>query len=137
MGKCDEFLEKNSKKLSVENPDILIVFQDNFTIVGISLVLVVVEMNTRNIYLTARRIQTRNVTHVSHSEGTGQPVINGSCYCNTSRHRPVMRARRQTLVHKQRMPTSQGGTEKYAFCVPHDGHFDKPIIAILTLSAVA
>ena len=34
-----------------------------------------------------------------------------------------MGARRQTLAHKQRMPTSQGGTDKYAFSVPYDGHF--------------
>ena len=34
-----------------------------------------------------------------------------------------MGARRQTLAHKQRMPTSQGGTDKYAFCPPYDGHF--------------
>ena len=34
-----------------------------------------------------------------------------------------MGARRQTLAHKQRMPTSQGGTDKYAFCAPYDGHF--------------
>ena len=34
-----------------------------------------------------------------------------------------MGARRQTLGHKQRMPTSQGGTDKYAFCAPCDGHF--------------
>ena len=32
-------------------------------------------------------------------------------------------AHRQTLAHKQRMPTSQGGTDKYAFCAPYDGHF--------------
>ena len=35
----------------------------------------------------------------------------------------MMRARRQTLAHKQRMATSQGGTDKYAFCEPYDGHF--------------
>ena len=35
----------------------------------------------------------------------------------------MMGARRQTLAHKQRMPTSQGGTDKYAFCAPYDGHF--------------
>ena len=35
----------------------------------------------------------------------------------------MMGARRQTLAHKQRMPTSQGGTNKYAFCAPYDGHF--------------
>ena len=34
-----------------------------------------------------------------------------------------MGARRETLAHKQRMPTSQGGTDKYAFCAPYDGHF--------------
>ena len=34
-----------------------------------------------------------------------------------------MGTRRQTLAHKQRMPTSQGGTDKYAFCAPYDGHF--------------
>ena len=34
-----------------------------------------------------------------------------------------MWARRQTLAHKQRMPTSQGGTDKYAFCAPYDSHF--------------
>ena len=34
-----------------------------------------------------------------------------------------MGARRQTLAHKQRMPTSQGGTDKYVFCAPYDGHF--------------
>ena len=34
-----------------------------------------------------------------------------------------MGARRQTLAHKQRMPTSQGGTDKYAFCAPYDSHF--------------
>ena len=48
-----------------------------------------------------------------------------------------MGARRQTLAHEQRMPTSPGGTEKYGFCAPYDGHFEKLIIAILTLSAVA
>ena len=63
---------------------------------------------------------------------TGQPfVINESFYRNTNqgnglaplsqmRDRPVMR--RQTLAHKQRMPTSQGGTDKYVFCAPYDGH---------------
>ena len=35
----------------------------------------------------------------------------------------MMGARRQTLAHKQRMPTSQGGTDKYAFCAPYDGDF--------------
>ena len=35
----------------------------------------------------------------------------------------MMWARRQTLAHKQRMPTSQGGTDKYVFCAPFDGHF--------------
>ena len=35
----------------------------------------------------------------------------------------MMGARRQTLAHKQQMPTSQGGTDKYAFCAPYDGHF--------------
>ena len=35
----------------------------------------------------------------------------------------MMWARRQTLAHTQRMPTSQGGTDKYAFCAPYDGHF--------------
>ena len=59
VGKCDELLEKNSNKLWVKNPDILIVFQDNFAIIGISVVLIVVEMDTHNV--TARRIQTRNV----------------------------------------------------------------------------
>ena len=34
-----------------------------------------------------------------------------------------MGARRQTLAHKERMPTSQGGTDKYAFCASYDGHF--------------
>ena len=34
-----------------------------------------------------------------------------------------MGARRQTLAHKQRIPTSQGDTDKYAFCAPYDGHF--------------
>ena len=34
-----------------------------------------------------------------------------------------MGARRQILAHKQRMPTSQSGTDKYAFCAPYDGHF--------------
>ena len=34
-----------------------------------------------------------------------------------------MGARRQTLAHEQRMPTSQGGTDKYAFSAPYDGHF--------------
>ena len=29
----------------------------------------------------------------------------------------------QTLAHKQRKPTSQGGADKYAFCAPYDGHF--------------
>ena len=29
----------------------------------------------------------------------------------------------QTLAHKQRMPTSQGGADKYAFSAPYDGHF--------------
>ena len=33
-----------------------------------------------------------------------------------------MRACRQTLAHKQRMATSQGGTDKYAFCAPYDAH---------------
>ena len=44
----------------MKNPGILIVFQDNFPIIGISVVLIVVEMDTHNV--TARRIQTRNVT---------------------------------------------------------------------------
>ena len=44
----------------VKNPDILTVFQDNFAIIGISVVLIVVEMDTHNV--TARQIQTRNVT---------------------------------------------------------------------------
>ena len=35
----------------------------------------------------------------------------------------MMGARRQTLAHKQCMPTSQGGTDKYAFSSPYDGHF--------------
>ena len=35
----------------------------------------------------------------------------------------MMGARRQTLAHKQRLPTSQGDTDKYAFCAPYDGHF--------------
>ena len=34
-----------------------------------------------------------------------------------------MEALRQTLAHKQRMQTSQGGTDKNAFCAPYDGHF--------------
>ena len=34
-----------------------------------------------------------------------------------------MGERRQTLSHKQRMPTIQGGTDKDAFCAPYDGHF--------------
>ena len=34
-----------------------------------------------------------------------------------------MGARRQTLAHKQRMPTSQGVSDKYAFSAPCDGHF--------------
>ena len=34
-----------------------------------------------------------------------------------------MGAHSQTLAHKQRMPTSQGGADKYAFCAPYDGHF--------------
>ena len=34
-----------------------------------------------------------------------------------------MGARRQTLAQKQRMATSQGGTDKYAFRSPNDGHF--------------
>ena len=34
-----------------------------------------------------------------------------------------MGAHRQTLAHKQQMPHSQGGTDKYAFCAPYDGHF--------------
>ena len=34
-----------------------------------------------------------------------------------------MGARCQTLAHKQRMPTSQGGSDKHAFCAPYDGHF--------------
>ena len=34
-----------------------------------------------------------------------------------------MGSRRQTLAHKQRMPTSQGCTDKYAFCAPYDGDF--------------
>ena len=34
-----------------------------------------------------------------------------------------MGTRRQTLAHKQRMPTSQAGTDKYAFCALYDGHF--------------
>lgn len=34
-----------------------------------------------------------------------------------------MGARRQTLAHNQRMPTGEGGTDKYAFCAPYDGHF--------------
>ena len=58
--KCEELLEKDSNKLWVKNPDILIVFQDNFAIIGISVDLIVVEMDTLNV--TARRIQTRNVT---------------------------------------------------------------------------
>ena len=44
----------------MKNPDILIFFQDNFPIIGISVVLIVVEMDTHNV--TAGRIQTRNVT---------------------------------------------------------------------------
>ena len=35
----------------------------------------------------------------------------------------MMGARRQTLAHKQRMPTSQGGADKHAFSAPYDGHF--------------
>jgi len=35
----------------------------------------------------------------------------------------VMGAHRQNLGHKQRMPTSQGGTDKYAFYAAYDGHF--------------
>ena len=53
VGKCDELLEKNSN-------NVLVVFQDYFAIIGISVVLIVVEMDTHNV--TARRIQTRNVT---------------------------------------------------------------------------
>ena len=34
----------------------------------------------------------------------------------------MMGARRQTLAYKQRMPTIQGGTDKYAFCALYDGH---------------
>lgn len=34
-----------------------------------------------------------------------------------------MEARRQTLAHKQRMPTRQGGIDKYAFRTPFAGHF--------------
>ena len=34
----------------------------------------------------------------------------------------MMGARRQTLAHRQRMPTSQGSTDKYAFSAPYDGH---------------
>ena len=67
VGKWYELLE--------ENPDILIVFQDSFAIIGISVVLIVVEMDTHNV--TARRIQTRNVTmsviareQISHQELT-------------------------------------------------------------------
>ena len=30
--------------------------------------------------------------------------------------------RRQTLAHKQLMATSHGGTDKYAFSAPYDGH---------------
>ena len=35
----------------------------------------------------------------------------------------MMGVHRQTLAHKQCMPTSQGGTDKYAFSGPYDGHF--------------
>ena len=35
----------------------------------------------------------------------------------------MMEALRQTLAQKQRKPTSQGGTYKYAICAPYDGHF--------------
>ena len=34
-----------------------------------------------------------------------------------------MGARRQTFAHKQRMPTRQGGIDKYAFRTPFVGHF--------------
>ena len=35
----------------------------------------------------------------------------------------MMEALSQTLAQKQRKPTSQGGTDKYAFCAPYDGYF--------------
>ena len=60
VGKCEELLEKNSNKLRVKNPNILTVFQENFVVIGISVVLIVVEMDTHNV--TVRQIQTRNVT---------------------------------------------------------------------------
>ena len=60
VGKCDELLEKSCDKLRVKNPNNLIVFQDDFAIIGISLVLIGVEMATHN--FTARRVQIRNVT---------------------------------------------------------------------------
>ena len=59
-------------------------------------------MDAHNV--TAWRIQSRNVTI-------------------SLRHGPVMGARRQTLAQKQRMATSQGGTDKYAFRAPNEGHF--------------
>ncbi|XP_015764203.1 PREDICTED: uncharacterized protein LOC107343152 [Acropora digitifera] len=33
------------------------------------------------------------------------------------------RSEDKTSAHKQRMPISQGGTDKYAFCASYDGHF--------------
>ena len=87
-------------------------------------------------YCTANTNSKRHYVSHDHGEGTDQPlVINESCYRNTIqgnglaplhvslRDRPVMGARRQTLAHKQRLPTSQGGTDKYVFCAPYDGHF--------------
>ena len=66
----------------MKNPDILIVFQDNFAIIGISVVLIVVEMDTQ-CYCTANTNSKRR--YVSHNEGTGQPLmINESFYRNTN-----------------------------------------------------
>ena len=35
----------------------------------------------------------------------------------------MLGARCQTLAQKQRMATNQGGSDKYDFCAPYDGHF--------------
>ena len=66
----------------MKNPDILTVFEDNFAIIGISVVLIVVEMDTQ-CYCMANTNSKRH--YVSHGEETGQPLaINESCYCNTN-----------------------------------------------------
>ena len=53
-------IREELQQIVSEEPRHLIVFQDNFAIVEISVVWIVVEMDTHNV--TARRLQTRNVT---------------------------------------------------------------------------